>query len=68
MIVLDTSVISELFRSTPDQGDIAWLESLQEEAAITTITLAELLAGIRRLPAGRRKSELEAALSTALEA
>ena len=67
MIVLDTNVISELFRATPDRGVIAWLESLSEDVAITTITLAELLAGVRRLPDGRRKSELETALGAALE-
>lgn len=53
MIVLDTKVISELFRSAPDQGVIAWLESLQEDVAITSITLAELLTGVRLLSAGR---------------
>lgn len=67
MIVLDTNVISEVFRPTPDPGVLAWLESLTDDVAITTITLAELLAGVRRLPAGRRKDELEAALGVALE-
>lgn len=28
MIVLDTNVISEVFRPTPDPGAIEWLESL----------------------------------------
>lgn len=67
MIVLDTNVISELFRPTPDSRVVAWVESLTDDVAITTITLAELLAGIRRLPHGRRKSDLDAALSAALE-
>lgn len=67
MIVLHTNVISELFRSTPDRRVVAWIESLPEDVAITTITLAELLAGVRRLPTGRRKNQLEAALGIALE-
>ena len=67
MIVLDTNVISEVFRPTPDPGVLAWLESLTGDVAITTITLAELFAGVRRLPAGRRKSDLELALDAALE-
>lgn len=67
MIVLDTNVISELFRSSPDRGVVAWIESLSEDVAITTITLAELLAGVRRLPTGRRQHELETALGAALE-
>ncbi|WP_147918138.1 type II toxin-antitoxin system VapC family toxin [Ruania zhangjianzhongii] len=67
MIVLDTNVISEAFRPTPDPGVIEWLESLTDDVAITTITLAELLAGVRWLPDGRRKSDLEAALGAAID-
>lgn len=67
MIVLDTNVISELFRREPDAGVVAWLESLESDVAITAITLAELLAGVRRLPEGRRKSELDDAIAAAVE-
>ncbi len=59
MIVLDTNVISELTRRTPQPGIISWLDSLRAaEVAITAITAAELLYGVARLPAGRRKAEL----------
>lgn len=67
MIVLDTNVVSELFRREPNASVIAWLESLDGEVAITAITLAELLAGVRRLPEGRRKADLEAAVIAAVE-
>ena len=67
MIVLDTNVVSELFRREPDVRVAAWLEALDGEVAITAITLAELLAGVRRLPEGRRKSGLEAAVIAAVE-
>ncbi len=67
MIVLDTNVISEIFRSRPDAGVVAWLESLSGEVAITAVTLAELLAGVRRLPDGRRKSELSSRIDIAME-
>jgi toxin FitB len=64
VIILDTNVISELTRPVPDSGVIAWLDSLPpEEAAITAITAAELRYGIRRLPDGRRKTELSEAVS-----
>jgi toxin FitB len=66
MIVLDTNVVSELFRPRPEPRVIAWLETLTDDVAITTITLAELLAGVRRLPDGRRKAELEAAIEVAI--
>ena len=55
MIVLDTNVISELFRQRPDPQVMSWLELLTDDVAITTITLAELLAGVQRLPEGKRK-------------
>ena len=67
MIVLDTNVISEIFRSAPDPRVVEWLESLTGDVAITTITLAELLAGVRRLPHGRRKNDLQAALGATIE-
>ena len=60
MIVLDTNVISEIFRPQPDARVVALLESLTGEVAITAVTLGELLAGVRRLPEGRRKDALAA--------
>lgn len=67
MIVLDTDVISEVFRPQPDAQVVAWLESLTGDVAITAVTLAELLAGARRLPDGRRKSELSTRIEAAVE-
>ncbi len=67
MIVLDTNVVSEALRREPDTQVLAWLESLTDEVAITAVTLAELLAGVRRLPPGRRRTTLEAAIDTAVE-
>ena len=67
MIVLDTNVISELFRPHPEPRVIAWIESLTGEVAITTVTLAELLAGVQRLPEGRRKNQLSDAIRRAIE-
>lgn len=67
MIVLDTNVISEMFKRQPDPRVVAWLEALAGDVAITTITLAELLAGVRRLPDGRRKSVLMTNLNTTMQ-
>ena len=67
MIVLDTNVISEVFKPSPDPGVVAWLESLTGEVATTAITLAELLAGVGRLPDGRRKSALKLQIDAALQ-
>jgi len=64
MIILDTNVVSELFRPVPDPHVVSWLENLTVDAAITSITLAELLAGVGRLPDGKRKSTLTAAVES----
>jgi predicted nucleic acid-binding protein len=63
VIVLDTNVISELTRQVPEPGVIAWLDSLPaEEVGTTAVTAAELLYGVARIPSGRRKTELAAAV------
>lgn len=67
MIVLDTNVISEVVRSTPNERVVAWLISLTGEVAITAVTFAELLAGVGRLPDGRRKAELSTRIAAAIE-
>ncbi|QKT06689.1 type II toxin-antitoxin system VapC family toxin [Gordonia sp. X0973] len=66
MIVLDTNVISEVLRKRPDPSVLAWMESLTGEVAITAMTAAELLAGVRRLPAGKRRAALGSMIETVL--
>jgi len=58
VIVLDTNAISEIFRPSPEARVIRWLASLTGDVAITSVTLAELLVGVRRLPDGRPKTAL----------
>lgn len=67
MIVLDTNVIAEVFRPEPDDRVIAWMKGLTGDVAITAASLAELLAGVRSLPKGRRKSALAAKIDAVLE-
>lgn len=65
MIVLDTNVVSEPLRSEPDPAVLAWLNAQEPQTLyLTTINLAELLAGVALLPAGRRRDALAHALST----
>ena len=66
MIILDTNVISEIFRPSPEPRVVDWLASLAGDVAITSVTLAELLAGVRRLPDGRRRDELTGRIDAAL--
>lgn len=67
MIVLDTNVLSELFRPAPDRSVIEWVTALTGNVAITSVTVAELLAGVRRLDDGRRKAALGQAIATVLD-
>ena len=68
MIVLDTNVVSEFMRAQAEPAVIGWLDRhSQDEYAVTAVTVAELLYGIARLPAGRRKSGLREAALQMLE-
>lgn len=68
MIVLDTNVVSDAMRPEPDATVIAWLnEQAAQTLYLSSVTLAELLFGIRALPAGKRKNMLDRALTELLE-
>lgn len=59
MIVLDTNVISELFRPEPDPKVVAWVGRLSGEDLFTTaVTQGELLFGLYSMTNGRRKADL----------
>lgn len=68
MIVLDANVVSDAMRPEPDATVIAWLnEQAAQTLYLSSVTLAELLFGIRALPAGKRKNMLDRALTELLE-
>lgn len=63
MIVLDTNVVSEAMKPVPDVAVKAWLNAQAAETLyLSSVTLAELLFGIRALPVGKRKNMLDRAL------
>ncbi|WP_440225105.1 type II toxin-antitoxin system VapC family toxin [Dokdonella sp. MW10] len=63
MIVLDTNVISELFRPRPDPAVMTWLAACPADDLFTSaVTRGELLYGAHILPAGQRKDALLAGL------
>ena len=64
MIILDTNVVSEPLRPLPDQNVLAWLDRQAPETLyLTTITVAELWAGVAQLPAGKRRTQLQQAMT-----
>ncbi len=60
MIILDTNVASELMKPFPAPVVRDWVRARRgNELYTTSITLAEIRYGIKRLPAGRRRDLLE---------
>ena len=57
MIVLDTNVISELWKAAPDPNVLAWIDAqLVETFYLSAITVAELRFGLETMPAGKRRT------------
>lgn len=68
MIVVDTNVLSETMRPQPDSAVMAWLAGqAMESLYLTTLTMAELLAGVEAMPPGKRRQRVAAALDALLE-
>lgn len=59
MILLDTNVLSELMRPTPDPHVVKWLDARPAgEVWISAVTIAEIRLGILRLAGGKKKALL----------
>ena len=68
MIVLDTHVLSELMRPAPSPQVLAWLDAQTPDTLwLTSVSVAELLFGIARLPDGARKQAFAQAALGMLE-
>jgi predicted nucleic acid-binding protein len=61
VFVLDTNVLSETMKPAPSSAVASWMRKPPLRSLFTAaIRQAEALAGIARLSAGRRRTELEA--------
>ena len=68
MLILDTNVASELMRPSPTPSVVAWIAERDAAAMhLTAVSEAELRFGVAILPAGRRRSALEAAMRQWIE-
>lgn len=63
MIFLDTNVVSETLRKTPDEAVIAWLMRFDAEIALSTVTIAEIAFGIDKIRPDQRAGRLEQGLA-----
>jgi toxin FitB len=69
MIVLDTNVLSEVMRPTPDQRVIAWLDRQPRVSVWTTaVTVLEIRFGLQIMTSGKRRAALAQVIERVLEA
>ncbi len=58
--LLDTCVISELLKPTPDPHVIQWMDTCQEESLyLSVLTLGEIRKGITKLPESSKRVNLQ---------
>ncbi len=63
MILIDTNVVSELWKVEPDPGVLAFIDSqVVETLYLSAITVAELRYGLATMPEGRQRSIFQARL------
>lgn len=63
-VLLDTNVISELRRPSPDVRVVRCVRELgSEDSYLSVITIGELVYGVKRLAAGAKRTELESWLA-----
>ena len=63
MIFLDTNVVSETLKKSPDPSVVAWLVRHDAELALPTVTIAEISYGIFKIRPDQRADRLEVGLS-----
>ncbi|RFB84113.1 VapC toxin family PIN domain ribonuclease [Rhizobium leguminosarum bv. trifolii] len=63
MIFLDTKIVSETLRKTPNEAVTAWLVRHDAELALPTVTIAEIAFGIQKIWPDQRAERLERGLS-----
>jgi predicted nucleic acid-binding protein len=63
LIFLDTNIVSETLRKSPNEAVIAWLVRHDAELALPTVTIAEIAFGIQKIRPDQRAERLEQGLS-----
>ena len=66
MVILDTNVVSEFMLESPSLAVLDWLDAQgDKDLYVTSVSEAEILAGIAFLPDGRRRRSLASAADRA---
>jgi hypothetical protein len=68
MFLLDTNVVSEWMKPSPDQRVIAWLDAQPaKHLYLPAVAKAEIESGIALLPDGKRKAALQRAAQVVID-
>ncbi|MEO8099355.1 MAG: type II toxin-antitoxin system VapC family toxin [Acidobacteriota bacterium] len=68
MLILDSTLLAECLKPSPDPQVGKWLATQDVESAYTTsLAQADLLFGVQRLAPGKRRTELAQAISDILD-
>lgn len=58
--LLDTNVVSEWIKPSPNAGLMAWTDNvIEDQAFLSVITIAEIRRGVDRLPRGGRRKQFD---------
>jgi hypothetical protein len=58
-VLLDTSVLSEPLRASPNLRVVEWIDKHEQGAVICSISVFELQSGLVLMPAGAKRDRLE---------
>jgi toxin FitB len=59
MFVIDTNLVSEIFRPVPDAGVVQWFALTERDKLfLPSVVIGELYLGVDLLPAGKRRDSL----------
>lgn len=60
MVIIDTNVVAEMMKPSPSPMVVAWLNSQESSALfLTAISIGEIVYGLRVMPSGKRRLQLE---------
>lgn len=58
--LLDTNIVSEFFKKSPNQNVLELFEERRDLCAISAVTWQEIMYGVSKLPNGNRKDKITA--------
>ncbi len=68
MVIIDADVVSEMMRTEPNPQVVAWLSRQPvTKVHLTALSVAEILYGLKRMPEGKRRQDLEGRFQHVLE-